>query len=67
MKWAVLDKKTGARLGVIVKFYKNTGTLKHPSWRVWYCLEGNDAVNADTRSCLAVYLAGGSGYKMETL
>lgn len=67
MKWAVRSKSSGALLGVIVKYRKNVGTLKNPCWRVRYCLEGNEAVKADTRSCLAVYLAGGSGYTMETL
>ena len=56
MKWAVIDSKTGARLGVIEKWHKNIGTTKRPHWRVWYCLEGNESVNADTRSCLAVFL-----------
>lgn len=65
MKWAVFSKKSGALLGTIAKFHKNVGTLKNPSWRVWYCLDGNESVNADTRSCLAVFLAGGPAYKME--
>ncbi len=65
MKWWVLNKKTRAVLGVIVKCHKNVGTLKNPHWKAWYCLESNEKTNADTRSQLAVFLAGGSNYVME--
>lgn len=65
MKWWVLNKKTRAVLGVIERFRKNVGTLKNPHWRVWFRVEGHPNIQADSRSQLAVFLAGGSNYVME--
>lgn len=66
-KWNVFRKSSGEKLGVIEKFYRNVGTTKKPVWRVWYQLEGNASRNADVRSVLAVFLGGGSDYRMVAL
>jgi hypothetical protein len=62
--WIVTNAKTGAELGRIERRYTNMGDIKRPNWRVWYYLVGNDKVNADTRSTIAVYLGGDSKTKM---
>lgn len=66
-KWNVVSQKTGAVLGVVEKYRENRGTLKNPDWRVWYRDYNNPSINADRRSVLAVFMAGGPGYRLEQI
>lgn len=66
-KWNVVDSKSGAVLGVVEKYRRNCGTLKNPDWRVWYRDYNNPTVEADRRSLLAVYFAGGPNYRLEQI
>ena len=61
--WIIQNAKTGEELARVERFYKNVGTLARPSWRVWFQLVGNPAINADTRSCIAAYISGSLGVK----
>lgn len=55
--WIIQNTKTGEELARVERFYKNVGTLANPSWRVWFQLVGDPSINADTRSCIAAYIA----------
>ena len=61
--WIIQNAKTGEELARVERFYKNVGTLAHPSWRVWFQLVGNPAINADTRSGIAAYISSSLGVK----
>lgn len=65
--WIIQNSKTGEELARVERFYKNVGTLARPSWRVWFQLVGNPSINADTRSCIAAYIAGCVGVKTKMI
>lgn len=65
--WIIQNSKTGEELARVERFYKNVGTLARPSWRVWFQMVGNPAINADTRSCIAAYIAGCVGVKTKMI
>lgn len=64
--YTVTDAKTGEVLGQIEKFRRSTGYdgRGFKCSRVWFRLVGNESVNADTKSNIAVYLAGKRKYKI---
>lgn len=63
--WNIENVKTGEIVARVERFHRNVGTLANPSWRVWFQIVGNPAINADTRSALAAYMGKLAGCKVK--